>query len=262
MSAEALPFALQPAWDAPARVRAFASLRRGGGIGASIAPFDALNLGAACGDVPDVVAANRAALRAHAHLPSAPRWLQQVHGTAVQRFDGAEALLEPVDVLAPFAVADASVTQTPGVVLAILTADCLPVLFAARDGREIAAAHAGWRGLAAGVLEATVAAMRTPAEDVVVWIGPAAGPAAYEIGIEVHDAFVSADAAMARHFVATRPGHWRVDLPRIARDRLAAAGVMQVSGGDRCTISEPACFFSHRRDGRSGRQASLVWIAP
>lgn len=262
MSPDASPFALQPAWSASASVRAFSTLRRGGGIGASLAPFDAFNLGAACGDAPDAVLANRAALRARATLPSAPRWLQQVHGTAVLRFDGAGALREPDDPLAPFGVADASVTQTPGVVLAILTADCLPVLFAARDGSEVAAAHAGWRGLAAGVLESTVAAMTTAPADLVAWLGPAAGPDAYEIGAEVRDAFVAADAGSSRHFVETRPGHWRVDLPGIARDRLAAIGVVHVSGGNQCTISEPDRFFSHRRDGRSGRLAALIWMQP
>jgi YfiH family protein len=158
-------------------------------------------------------------------------------------------------------VADAAVTGTPGVVLAILSADCLPVLLAARDGSEIAAAHAGWRGLAAGVLEATVAAMRSPAPDLVAWLGPAAGPAAYEIGEEVREAFVSRDPGAASAFIATRPGHWRVDLYALARRRLAACGVTRVHGGDRCTISEPAGFFSHRRDGRSGRMATLAWLA-
>jgi YfiH family protein len=158
-------------------------------------------------------------------------------------------------------VADAAVTAAPGVVLAILTADCLPVLLAARDGGEIGAAHAGWRGLAAGVLEATVAAMATPASGLVAWLGPAAGPRAYEIGAEVREAFLAHDPAAATAFAATRPGHWRVDLYALARQRLAAAGVASVHGGGECTISDPARYFSHRRDGRSGRLATLAWLA-
>lgn len=243
-------------WDAPANVHAFTTLRSG--AGRSQAPFDSFNLGnarAADGDDPDTVAGNRAELVERAALPSPPRWLRQVHGTQVMRFE------------APFAVpdvepdADAAVTSTPGVVLAILTADCLPVVLAARDGREVGAAHAGWRGLAAGVLEATVAAMRTPPSGLVAWLGPAAGPDVYEIGAEVFDAFVPRDARAQAAFVATRPGHWRVDLYALARLRLADAGVVAVRGGDRCTISDPRRFFSHRRDGRSGRIATLAWMS-
>jgi YfiH family protein len=126
----------------------------------------------------------------------------------------------------------------------------------------VAAAHAGWRGLAGGVLEATVAAMRTLPADLVAWLGPAAGPAAYEVGAEVRDAFLAHDARADAAFVATRPGHWRVDLYALARQRLAALGITQVTGGDRCTISEPAHFYSYRRDGRTGRQATLAWIEP
>ncbi|MGN6150925.1 MAG: peptidoglycan editing factor PgeF, partial [Lysobacteraceae bacterium] len=160
----------------------------------------------------------------------------------------------------PEPVADASVTSVPGTVLAIRTADCLPVVFASAAGDEIAAAHAGWRGLADGVLEATVAAMRTPADRLVAWLGPAAGPQAYEIGAEVRSAFVDADPVAADAFVATRPGHWRVDLYALARRRLARVGVDRVHGGGLCTISDPARFFSHRRDARTGRMATLVWI--
>ncbi len=158
--------------------------------------------------------------------------------------------------------ADASVTSTPGVVLAILTADCLPVVFAAKDGRELAAAHAGWPGLSKGMLEATLAAMRTPPGDVVAWIGPCAGPERYEVGRNVFDAFVSHDAGAEAAFAPTRPEHWLADLPALARRRLAAAGMAaaDIHGGDLCTISDPARFFSHRRDGRSGRIATIAWI--
>lgn len=248
---------VQAAWPAPRGVHAFTTLRHGAGV--SQAPFDHFNLGnkyAADGDDPATVARNRAQLAELAGLPSVPHWLKQVHGTDVVRVDG------PPDRDAPEPVADALVTTTPGVVLAILTADCLPVVFAARDGSEVAVAHAGWRGLAAGVLEATVAAMRTPPRQVVAWLGPAAGPDAYEIGEEVFDAFVSGDADAATAFASTRPGHWKVDLHALGRRRLSACGVRAIHGGGRCTISEPACFFSHRRDGTSGRIATLAWIAP
>jgi polyphenol oxidase len=240
-------------WPVPPGVHAFTTLRHG--IGASQPPFDTFNLGnvtAADGDDPATVERNRKLLIEHARLPSPPHWLKQVHGVDVVRFE--------IGSNGDEAIADASVTSTPGVVLAILTADCLPVVFAAEDGREVAAAHAGWRGLAAGVLEATVAAMRTPAERVVAWLGPAAGPQAYEIGEEVYRAFVDDDPASAVAFAATRPGHWRVDLYALARMRLAKAGVTCVHGGDLCTISDPQRFFSHRRDARTGRLATLVWF--
>lgn len=170
----------------------------------------------------------------------------------------------PADPDAPEPVADALVTSMPGVVLAILTADCLPVVFAAKDGGEIAAAHAGWPGLSKGMLEAALGAMKTPAADVVAWIGPAAGPARYEVGRDVFEVFVAHDAGAAASFVPTRPDHWLADLPALARRRLVARGMAlaDIHGGDLCTISEPARFFSHRRDGRSGRIATLAWMQP
>jgi hypothetical protein len=182
-------------------------------------------------------------------LPSPPHWLRQVHGVAVAVEPGFD---EPE--------ADAAVTATPGRVLAILTADCLPVVLASRAGDDIGAAHAGWRGLCAGVLEATVGAMRTPAQQLMAWLGPAAGPQAYEIGEDVFAAFVQRDPAAAAAFAATRPGHWKVDLYALARQRLQAVGVTAVFGGQQCTISDPARFFSHRRDQRGGRIATLVWM--
>jgi YfiH family protein len=241
-------------WPAPPRVRAFTTLRRGPGV--SRAPYDAFNLGLRSGDDPLAAQANRDALHAAIATPRAPRWLRQVHGTDVLRVDadardGGE---EPT--------ADASVTAVPGLPLAILTADCLPVLFAAPDASEIGAAHAGWPGLSAGVLEATLAAMATPASKLLAWIGPGAGPARYEVGENVRAAFVDRDAGAAAHFSPTRPGHWLADLPALARRRLAAAGVQRVFGGTRCTISEPESWYSYRRDGATGRMASLIWINP
>jgi len=236
-------------WPAPPGVRALTTLRHG--LGISQAPFDTFNLGTRCGDVADAARDNRRQLEAALALPSAPRWLRQVHGV--------EVAMEPGD---DEPEADASVTSTPGSVLAVLTADCLPVVFAAKDGSEVAVAHAGWRGLAAGVLEATIAAMHTSPADIVAWLGPCAGPQAYEIGEEVFDAFVSRDPRAHAAFAATRPGHWRVDLCMLARQRLADADTTAVHGGGLCTISEPSRFFSHRRDGRSGRIATLAWMQP
>ncbi len=240
---------LAAGWPAPANVHAFTTLRFG--AGASRPPFDSFNLGncsAADGDDPGTVARNRAELAERFALPSPPRWLRQVHGTRVA--------VEPGPGVPE---ADAAVTRAPGIVLAILSADCLPVVFAAADGSEVGAAHAGWRGLAAGVLESAVAAMRTAPAGLIAWLGPAAGPDAYEVGTEVFEAFVSQDARAEAAFTATRPGHWRVDLYALARLRLAGAGVARVHGGGLCTISDPLRFYSHRRDRRSGRMATLVY---
>jgi YfiH family protein len=177
--------------------------------------------------------------------------MHQVHGVGVAHLD-APAAMEMQ--------ADAAVTTRPGVVLAVLSADCLPVLLCADDGGEVAAAHAGWRGLAAGVLEAAVQSMRTPAPRLLAWLGPAAGARRYEVGDEVRERFVRQDVAAENAFVATRPGHWNADLPHLARQRLAALGIGRVFGGEYCTISDAARFFSHRRDGRCGRMASLIWM--
>ncbi|MEG2805836.1 peptidoglycan editing factor PgeF [Stenotrophomonas sp.] len=246
-------------WPAPPKVRACTTLRYG--AGGSLPPFDQFNMGnryAADGDDPQQVQRNRDQLQAGLALPSAPHWLRQVHGTTVLRFHAPPTAqgvaVEPT--------ADAAVTAVPGVVLAILTADCLPVLLAARDGREIGAAHAGWRGLADGMLEATVAAMHTPPAQLQAWLGPAAGPDHYEVGQDVFDAFVAHDAAATAAFVPTRDGHWRVDLYALARQRLHDAGIepQAISGGNLCSIADPQRFFSHRRDRRTGRMASLAWI--
>ncbi|WP_374605104.1 peptidoglycan editing factor PgeF [Arenimonas sp.] len=243
------PAWLDADWPAPPGVRALTSLR--GGDGVSAPPFDRLNFGLNCGDDPAAVLENRRRFREWLALPSEPVWLKQVHGMGVLRVGDSSR--------EPLPEADASVTSQANTVLAILTADCLPVVFAAADGSEIAVAHAGWRGLAAGVLEATVATMQTPPAHLRAWLGPAAGPEHYEIGVEVRDAFVGKDEGAASAFVPTRPGHWRVDLFALARRRLAALGLMDVHGGGLCTIADPSRFYSHRRDGRSGRLATLVW---
>jgi YfiH family protein len=268
LDAQVRASALLPAdWPAPPGVRAFTTLRRGLNVGVSKPPFDTFNLGnrsAADGDDPQIVAINRAALGWIGELPAPPHWLRQVHGVQVERFDApiaTHAANAIVNVPATDELsADASVTSVADSVLAILTADCLPVVFASDAGDEVGAAHAGWRGLAAGVLEATVAAMQTPSERLIAWLGPAAGPQVYEIGEEVFRAFVDADPAAEAAFVATRPGHWRVDLYALARRRLAAVGVERVYGGGLCTISDNDRFFSHRRDARTGRMATVVWF--
>ncbi len=251
----ALPL-LQADWPAPPGVRALTTRRHGAGI--SPAPFAQFNLGnrhAADGDTPANVEHNRQLLQQGLSLPSVPHWLRQVHGTTVLRFDAAPVAgaSEPV--------ADAAVTSVPGVVLAILTADCLPVVFAAADGSEIGAAHAGWRGLADGMLEDTVAAMNTPAAQLRAWLGPAAGPQDYEIGEEVYHAFVGHDPGAEEAFVATREGHWKVDLFALARQRLQAAGLdpLNIHGGTVSTMADPD-LYSHRRDRRTGRMATLVWM--
>lgn len=268
-------FAMPADWPAPPGVVAFSTLRHGAGV--SRPPFDRFNLGDRSGDDVAAVAHNRALLVEQAGLPSSPCWLRQVHGVEVRRFGegdrvpgGATSSDDPDPVAGagppPAAAAeapeaDAAVTGAAGVVLAILTADCLPVVLAARDGSDIGAAHAGWRGLAAGVLEATVAAMDTPPDRLQAWLGPAAGPDAYEIGAEVRDAFVGIDPGAASAFTGTRPGHWRVDLYALARRRLVAAGLRPgaIHSGGLCTISDPGRFYSYRRDGRTGRLATLVW---
>ncbi len=241
------PDLLLPDWPAPPGVRAVMTLRTGGVSGG---PYASLNLGDHVGDEPEAVAENRRLLREALALPAEPLWLEQVHGTGVARFDGPDR-----------PQADAAVALAPGQVCAVMVADCLPVLLADRHGACVAAAHAGWRGLAAGVLEATVAAMPADPSQLVAWLGPAIGPDAFEVGPEVRAAFIAADAAAADAF---RPGtgdRWLADVYQLARQRLARAGVTEVHGGGLCTVSDPARFFSYRRDGVTGRMAALVWRA-
>ena len=259
-----------PEWSAPSNVRAAVSTRSGPGV--SKPPFDAFNLGARCGDDRQAVAENRARLIAALSLPAPPCWLRQVHGTRVVTLNfplplagessPREARTGEGNTCPAFQEpeADAAVTRSPGVVLAILTADCLPVLFCAEDGSEIAASHAGWRGLSAGVLENTLAAMQASREKILAWLGPAIGPQSYEVGEEVRHAFLAHDPQAADAFTPTRPGHWTCDLCTLAAQRLRAAGVMRIFGGGFDTVADPR-FYSYRRDGaRSGRFATLIWL--
>jgi YfiH family protein len=241
---------LLPAWPAPKSIHALTTTRQLPGN--SLPPFDAFNLGLRSGEDSGIVLANRALLGRACALPSPPRWLRQVHGNRSLRLT-AEVLDEELE-------ADAAFTTQPGVVLAILTADCLPILICADDGTEIAALHAGWRGLANGVIESCIGRLRTAPEKLLAWLGPAIGAASYEVGDEVRDAFVTQAPATAVAFAATRAGHWRCDLYTLARLRLAALGVGHVHGGGFDTFTD-ARFYSYRRDGqRSGRFASLIWI--
>jgi len=237
---------LVPDWPAPAKVRALQTLR-GGGV--SPAPWDSFNLGAHVGDDAARVAANRAALRRH--LPGESCWLNQVHGIAAV---DAEKCPKNEN-------ADAAYARRPNVVCAVMTADCLPVLFCDRAGTVVAAAHAGWRGLRGGVLESTVAAMAVQPGELLAWLGPAIGPERFEVGDEVRAAFLADDAGTAQSFAAHAPGKWLADIYGLARRRLLRAGVKAIHGGGWCTVGDPARFFSYRRDGVTGRMASLIWLA-
>jgi polyphenol oxidase len=257
---------LRPDWPAPPGVRAAMTTRAGG---VSQGPYASLNLGLG-GDDPACVAENRRRLRQALALPAEPRWLKQVHGATVVRLfpspprDGPEG---PGEGGSAVPEADASYTTDPGVVCVVQAADCLPVLFCDDAGSVVAAAHAGWRGLAAGVLEATVRALPVPPASLMAWLGAAIGPASFEVGAEVRDAFVRHDPAAAACFrtaAAADAGapKFLADLYALARRRLAAAGVTRVSGGGLDTVADPARFHSYRRDGRSGRLAALVWLSP
>jgi YfiH family protein len=240
------PGFLAPGWTVAPRVRAAMTTRAGG---VSTGAFASFNLATHVGDDPAAVAENRRRLRDALGLPAEPAWLEQVHATGV-------AVL-PAAAQAP---ADAAVTFTRGVVCAVLVADCLPVFLAGRAGDRVGIAHAGWRGLAAGILEATIAALACPPGELVAWLGPSIGPRAFEVGAEVRDAFTAQDAGAAAAFNPSRAGRWLADLPGLARRRLAAAGVTAVSGGDLCTHGDAARFYSFRRDGVTGRLAALAWL--
>jgi YfiH family protein len=245
-----------PDWPAPANVRAVVTTRRLPGN--SQPPFDAFNLGLRSGEDEAVVRSNRDLLRRALSLPAPPHWLRQVHGTGVVEFAARASPDTPAAVAE--AEGDAAIARDAGVVLAILTADCLPVLFCADDGSEVAAAHAGWRGLSAGIIESCLGALQTQPARLMAWLGPAIGPLSYEVGDEVRATFVAPDASAADAFRPTRPGHWLCDLYTLTRQRLHALGVTRLYGGGFDTLADPR-FYSYRRDaGASGRFASLIWI--
>lgn len=257
---------ITPEWPAPPGVRAAFTTRTGG---VSPAPFDSLNIGALLGDTPEAVAENRRRVREALRLPSEPVWLAQVHGVTVVEADtasattgaraGASAGLNAA--LTP-PTADASVALSPGPVCAIRVADCMPVLFAAVDGSVVGAAHAGWRGLAGGVLEATIARLAVAASKLIAWMGPAISQPNFEVGNDVRDAFLASDPAAASAFTPNARGRWQCDLYALARRRLEALGVRGVFGGGWCTFAERERFFSYRREGQCGRMAALIWMEP
>ncbi|MGD9983118.1 MAG: peptidoglycan editing factor PgeF [Porticoccaceae bacterium] len=241
---------LRPGWPAPSRVRAACTTRIGGH---SQGPWASFNLGERVGDAPAAVAANRAQLARELALPGAPQWLHQVHGTdlVAAADDGLERR------------GDASWTRRPGVVCAVQSADCLPILLCDRDGTCVAALHGGWRGLAAGIIPRTLAALALPPGRWLAWLGPAICGSCYEVGEEVRAAF-SADTAVVRRGFrpAARKGHWCADLAAIARAQLTASGVPETAifGGDLCTRENSGRFYSYRRDGTTGRMAALIWL--
>jgi YfiH family protein len=237
-----------PDWPAPSWVGSLVTTRRGG---SSSGVFASLNLGDHVGDDPSAVAANREIVCQR--IGARPVWLKQIHGVCVI---DAGACVEPRP-----PQADAAFARQPGVACAVMTADCLPVLLCDCAGQVIAAAHAGWRGLLAGVLEATVAAMDVPGPALMAWLGPAIGPRVFEVGGEVREAFIAADPDAAMAFQAAG-GKWLADLSLLARQRLAGRGVTRVFGGGLCTVSEKERFFSYRRDGQTGRMVSLIWLTP
>ena len=241
---------IKPLWPVAARVGA-AFTCRGGGLSAP--PFASLNIATHVGDEPAAVARNRERMREVLNLPAEPAWLEQVHGVQVTRLEGGATAQAPR--------ADAVVTREPGRVCVIQVADCMPVLFAAADGSVIGAAHAGWRGLAAGVLEATVAALESRPDELLAWMGPAIGPRHFEVGEEVRAAFANQDAEAASAFVRNARGRWQCDLYALARLRLRALGLRSIHGGGWCTYADAARFFSYRRDSRCGRMAALIWLS-
>ena len=236
-----------PEWPAPPGVKTLITTRNGG---VSSGPFASFNLGQRTGDEPQAVAINRGRLRGV--LPQEPRWLRQVHGSKVVE---ADHLTEAPE-------ADASVARLCGTVCVIMIADCMPVLFTDRRGTVVAAAHAGWRGLAGGVLEATVVAMGSEPAEVLAYLGPGIGPEAFEVGADVHEAFVGRHREAENAFVPRRPGKWLANLYALARQALTRAGVSQIHGDVMCTYSSPERFFSYRRTRVTGRMAALIWRDP
>lgn len=238
---------LLPDWPAPKRVRAVSTTRLGG---VSLPPYDSLNLGDHVGDVPERVAVNRRWLWQVLELPAEPFWLNQIHGNHVVM---AEQVDTPVE-------ADAAYTRQIGPVCVVMTADCLPILLCDRAGSCVAAAHGGWRGLAGGVIAATVKCMGCAPEALQAWLGPAIGSTAFEVGSEVRQTFLELDPGSSVCFQPSPAGRWLADIYELARQQLRALGITAIYGGDWCTFSERERFFSYRRDGRTGRMASLIWL--
>lgn len=238
---------LIPDWPAPGHVKALTTTRQGG---VSRPPYESLNLAQHVGDDPVAVARNRARLRETCGLPEEPFWLHQVHGCRV-----ADSASE-----GPGCEADAVLSRQPGRICAVLTADCLPILMTDRDGRAVCAVHAGWRGLASGVVESAVSHLPSPPQGLLVWLGPAIGPDAFEVGDEVREAFVAQCDEDEQAFRKNGRGRWLADIYELARLRLRRLGVGYVGGGGYCTSTQSSLFYSYRREGATGRMASLIWL--
>lgn len=241
---------VRPDWSVNTRVKAFVTTRRGG---LSVKPYDSFNLATHVGDDLRVVMENRKKLKHHLELPAEPGWLEQVHGTEVTRNLDEQG-----------SCADASYANQPGRVCVVLTADCLPVFFASKSGREVAVAHAGWKGLLNGVIENTLQSFEAEPNEIDAWLGPAIGPAKFEVGEEVLRAFV---AKAGKHELATIEAFqelsstkWLADIYTLAKIRLKAKGIENIGGGQYCTVTDEDLFYSYRRDGKTGRMASLIWI--
>jgi hypothetical protein len=251
------PTWLTPDWPVPPGVRALSTWRVGG---VSAGHYASLNLGDHVGDAPQAVAENRRRLRVAASLPAEPRWLRQVHGIAVADLDRPNAEPDrPMLAAQERPGQDAAFARGPGKICAILTADCLPILLAARNGSAVAAVHAGWRGLAAGVIAATLGSLGLPAGDLIAWLGPCIGAERYEVGDEVRAAVLAQAPEAAAAFTENSSGRFLADLPRIARIQLGGLGLAAVYGANACTLSDRDRYFSHRRDAPTGRQATLIW---
>ncbi|EKT59443.1 purine nucleoside phosphorylase YfiH [Providencia sneebia] len=236
-----------PDWPQPANIISCSTTRLGG---VSLPPFDSLNLGGHVGDDPMLVSKNRQHLLEIANLPQPPLWLEQVHGTKV---------LNLTDEIIINNQADAVYSNQVGQVCAIMTADCLPVLFCSKDGSEVAAAHAGWRGLCEGILENTLAKFSDPTNEIMAWLGPAIGPEKFEVGAEVREAFINQSNELAGGFTAYGD-KFLADIYFLARKKLQRMGLTSIYGGSFCTVTDKNRFFSYRREGKTGRMASLIWI--
>ncbi|HHJ36776.1 MAG TPA: peptidoglycan editing factor PgeF [Gammaproteobacteria bacterium] len=241
--------------DEPQRVKGVTTLTTGG---ISIDAYREFNLATHVGDDPDAVRANRITLSKEQSLPAEPLWLNQVHSNRVVYADGPE-YSDPLKT--PDIQADAAISRARGIVCSVMTADCLPVFFCNRAVTEVAVAHAGWRGLHAGIISNTVAAMRSPADEIVVYLGPAIGPQAFEVGMDVFRAFSEKNISNESAFIATSDGHYLCDIYQLARIELWALGINQISGGDHCTFTDERRFYSYRRQAKTGRMANLIWLS-
>lgn len=250
---------ITPTWPASPKVKAFTTVRKGG---VSHKPFDSFNLGDHVGDDPTSVLANRKRLMSIANLPQEPCWISQVHGTEVLNLEDYASLKQALSMQSlsttTVPIADASISFKPLQVAVVLTADCLPILICDRKATRIAAVHAGWRGLAQGVIEATIAKLDCPSSELLIWLGPAIGPQAFEVGIDVKEAFTMEGDEMA--FKVLGFNKWKADLYALAKNRLQKLGISQIYGGEFCTFTDEDKFFSFRKQNPTGRQATLIWL--